>query len=102
MMARFREPLPLISREREQEIGRGDDARFEGRCCGVSERGMKPPKAVAWYPNRMSWQIDVSQSASLKQSDSEAILRLHAFLKSAGEGGGSHEAELVSMIRRCF
>ena len=48
---------------------------------------MKPPKCVAWYPNRMSWQIDVSQSASLKQSESEAVLRLHSFLKSAGETG---------------
>ena len=82
MMARFREPLPLTFRVNASgRLVGATMRRLEGEVLPAlsRERGMKPPKAVAWYPNRMSWQIDVSQSASLKQSDSEAILRYTRF-----------------------
>ena len=105
MMARFREPLPLTFRVNASgRLVGATMRRLEGEVLPAlsRERGMKPPKAVAWYPNRMSWQIDVSQSASLKQSESEAVLRLHSFLKSAGETGALTRQELVSMIPPLF
>ena len=55
---------------------------------------MKPPKCVAWYPDRLSWQIDVSQSASLKQSESRGVLGLHAFFEERRGDGGADEARV--------
>jgi len=105
MMSSFREPLPLTFRVNASgRLVGATMRRLEGEVLPAlsRERGMKPPKCVAWYPDRMSWQIDVSQSASLKQSESEAVLRLHAFLKSAGETGALTRQELVSMIPPLF
>jgi len=105
MMEAFRRPLPLTFRLNASVALVGATARRLERevLPALAEAGkMAAPKCVGWYPGRMAWQIDVSQSASLKQSESEAVLRLHGFLKGATETGALTRQELVSMIPPLF
>ena len=105
MMEAFRRPLPLTFRlNASTALVEAVRRKLEGDVLPALKReaSMKPPKCVAWYPDRLSWQIDISQSASLKQSESRGVLGLHAFLKSAGETGALTRQELVSMIPPLF
>ena len=105
MMECFRKPLPLTFRVNASgALSRAVRRRLEERVLPALKRepGMAPPKSVAWYPDGLAWQIDVSQSASMRQSTSEGIQALHEFLKQAGETGALTRQELVSMIPPLF
>ena len=56
---------------------------------------MKPPKCLAWYPDRLAWQVDIPKDALKK---SEHLRQLHAFMVQANEVGAITRQEAVSMI----
>ncbi|CEF97450.1 RNA (C5-cytosine) methyltransferase [Ostreococcus tauri] len=105
MMAAFRRPLPLTFRLNASAALVGSTLRrLEGEVLPAlgDGRDAAAPKCAEWYPNRLAWQIDLSQGMSLKTSDSVAVRGLHAFLKTATETGALTRQELVSMIPPLF
>ena len=64
MMEAFRRPLPLTFRlNASTALVEAVRRKLEGDVLPALKReaSMKPPKCVAWYPDRLSWQIDISQ-----------------------------------------
>ena len=90
MMASFRTPLPLTFRVnmsgKFRESTRHKLERDLFPKMRLEVPGMAPPKCLAWYPDRLAWQIDIPKDALKK---SERLRELHAFMVRANEVGGS-------------
>ena len=99
MMASFRTPLPLTFRVnmsgKFRESTRHKLERDLFPKMRLEVPGMAPPKCLAWYPDRLAWQIDIPKDALKK---SERLRELHAFMVRANEVGALTRQEAVSMI----
>ena len=98
-MASFRTPLPLTFRVnmsgKFRESTRHKLERDLFPKMRLEVPGMAPPKCLAWYPDRLAWQIDIPKDALKK---SERLRELHAFMVRANEVGALTRQEAVSMI----
>ncbi len=59
---------------------------------------VRPPKPLAWYPNNLAWQLDMSRSHLRKIPEMKEI---HEFIKAETEIGAITRQEAVSMIPPC-
>ena len=58
-----------------------------------------PPKPLAWYPNKLAWQLRYSRT-QLRKLD--ALSEVHELLKRENLSGGITRQEAVSMAPPLF
>ncbi|KAB5589463.1 hypothetical protein CTheo_7091 [Ceratobasidium theobromae] len=73
---------------KEQYVPSMKNVEFEGQI-------VEPPRQLAWYPDGLGWQLDVSKSALRKTPE---FKRFHNFLVYETEVGNISRQEAVSMI----
>ena len=73
--------------------------RFSSEELLVEGEVVRPPKPLAWYPNNLAWQLDMSRSHLRKIPEMKEI---HEFIKAETEIGAITRQEAVSMIPPLF
>ena len=74
-------------------------SKFTSEELVVEGEVVSPPKPLAWYPNKLAWQLDFSRSHLRKIPE---MKEMHEFIKLETETGSITRQEAVSMIPPLF
>lgn len=109
LIAYLKKQLPLTFRINASGRFAGDlikklsDDRFIRRFSSeeilVEGEVVSPPKPLAWYPNKLAWQLDFSRTHLRKIPE---MKEMHEFIKAETEMGAITRQEAVSMIPPLF